>query len=258
MMAKEPGYVGKIAIVTGGSSGIGRSVSEALGAAGAKVAVVASSREEKSREVAEAIKAGGGIAAPFAVDVRDDEAVEALVAGVEEKFGGVDFLVNAAGVFLPTPVGATEMQALHQTVDINIKGTWICINAAVPALRRRGGGKILNFASVAGLVGINGFALYSATKAAIVMMTRSLAAELAPHGININAIAPGNTATPMNLGVRTDEEALEAMRKVTPSGNAFSDASDIAAIALFLLSETARPVHGATWLADEGVSAAIG
>lgn len=257
-MAKELSFAGKVAIVTGGSSGIGRSVAEALGSAGATIAVVASSNQEKARQVADGIEESGGSAAPFVVDVRDDRAVRALVAKVEESFGGIDCLVNAAGVFFPTPVGKTEVQSLDQIVDINIKGTWTCINATVPALRRRGGGKILNFASVAGLVGINGFALYSATKAAIVMMTRSLAAELAPDGININAIAPGNTATPMNLGVRTNEEAVEAMRKVTPSGNAFSDASDIAAIALFLLSQTARPVHGATWLADEGISAAIG
>lgn len=257
-MTSESYFAGKAAIVTGGSSGIGRSVAELLAAAGTKVAVVASSDVEKARAVSDAIRAEGGTAAPFVVDVRDGSAVQALVAEVEQTFGGLQFLVNAAGVFSPSPIGDTEAQTVDQIIDINIKGTWNCINAAVPALRRNGGGKILNFASVAGVVGIKGFSLYCATKAAIVMMTRSLAAELAPDGININAIAPGNTATPMNQSVRSDDQAIEAMRRITPSGNPFSDSADIASIALFLLSEAARPVHGATWLADEGVAAAIG
>jgi 3-oxoacyl-[acyl-carrier protein] reductase len=125
-------------------------------------------------------------------------------------------------------------------------------------MKRRGGGRIVNLASTAGQIGVKGFALYSASKAAISMMTRALAAELAPHGIAINAVAPGNTATPMNAGVRADAAVSEAMRQITPSGVAFSDVADIAAIVLFLLSERAKAVHGATWLADEGISAAIG
>jgi 3-oxoacyl-[acyl-carrier protein] reductase len=251
-------FAGKVAIVTGGSSGIGRAVSEALAREGASVAVVASRDAAKAAAVADAIASAGGIARPFVADVRDPEALARLVEAVEGEFGGLDLLVNGAGVFFPSPVGATDPVTAATLIDINVLGAWHAIGAAVPAMKRRGQGRIVNFSSTAATIGVKGFALYCASKAAVAMMTRALAAELAPDNIAINAIAPGNTATPMNEAVRENAEAREGMRKITPSGTAFSDAADIASIALFLLSDRARPVHGATWLADEGISAAIG
>ncbi|HEY1145687.1 MAG TPA: SDR family oxidoreductase [Allosphingosinicella sp.] len=251
-------FTGQVAIVTGGSSGIGQSVAEALARAGAQVAVVASASLEKAAEVCRGIEAEGGSARPYVADVRDPEALAHLVTEVESDFGAVGLLVNGAGVFVATPAGATDQGAAERMIDTNLLGAWNAVSAVLPSMRRRGGGRIVNFSSTAATIGVRQFSLYCASKAAVSMMTRALAAELAAEGIAINAIAPGNTATPMNATVRADAEALDAMRRITPSGVAFSDADRIAGIVLFLLSDRASPVHGATWLADEGISAAIG
>lgn len=254
-------FSGKIAIVTGGSSGIGAVTAKALAARGATVAVVASSDVKKAAAVADDIRKKGGKAEPYAVDVRDGEAVRALISSIEKKFGGIDILVNAAGVFQPSPPGNTPAELTDRMIDINVKGTWNCVQAAIEPLKRRGGGKILNFASVAGLTAVKGMAVYCASKAAIVMMTKVLAAELAPFNINVNALAPGNTATPMNENMRSDpamREMMEGMRRMTPSGTTFSKAEEIVEGALYLLSPAARPVHGSTLVIDEGISAAIG
>lgn len=251
---------GAVAIVTGGSSGIGEATAQGLAAAGARVGVVASHGLEKAKAVADAIVKSGGVAAPFVADVRDEAAVAALVKGVEQKFGPTDILLNAAGVFFPTPAGETARADADRLIDINIKGTWACINAVAPGMKQRKRGRIVNIASAAGVIGVGSFALYCASKAAIIMMTKTLARELAPHGVNINAVAPGNTATPMNAPVRQDTSEgsmYDAMRRITPSTTVFSAPEDIAAAILYLVSPAARPMHGATLVIDEGISTGV-
>lgn len=254
-------FKGKTAVVTGGSSGIGATLARLLAQQGANVAIVASTNIEKARKVCQELEHCAGRSVPFSADVSSGEAIARLFAEVEREFDGVDILVNAAGVFYATPVAGTADADVHRIIDINIKGTWNCIQHAVPSMKRRGGGKILSFSSVAGFAtGVKGFALYCASKAAVSMITRVAGAELAPFNINVNALAPGNTATPMNEAVRTDPAfaaTLDTFRRVTPSGVPFSEPEEIAAAAMFLLSPQARAVHGATWLIDEGVSAAM-
>ncbi|WP_293972041.1 SDR family oxidoreductase [Sphingopyxis sp.] len=253
-------FKGKTALVTGGSSGIGKAVSLQLAREGAHVEVVASSDMAKAEAVVAEIAAAGGSATPHVADVRRPDHVAQLVGNVEGLRGGIDMLVTAAGVFQPSPIGATDLETFDQMVDTNFRSAFLCVNAVAPGMAARGSGKIVCFSSVASVIGVKGFSAYCATKAAVSMMVRSLAIELAPQGININAVAPGNTATPMNAAVRTDPANiafLEEMKKRTPSPQVFSDPEDIAGLVLFLLSHRARAMHGSTVLMDEGLSAGI-
>ena len=250
----------KVALVTGGSSGIGQAIALRYAAAGAKVAVVASADVAKAQVTVDMIRAAGGIAEAFAADVRDREAVSDLIGNVITLLGPVDILVTAAGIFLPTPIGEADIDVFDLMVDTNLKAAFLCINAVVPGMKQRGGGRIICLSSVAATLGVGGFSAYCATKAAVSQMVRALAIELAPYEININAIAPGNTETPMNDAMRTDPaqaEMLRGLQGATPSVRTFSTPQDIAELAFFLASPGARAMHGSTVLIDEGLSAGM-
>jgi 3-oxoacyl-[acyl-carrier protein] reductase len=250
----------QVAVVTGGSGGIGEAAALRLAKDGYRVAVVASSRVERAEAVAEAIRAQGGVATGFACDVRDPAACNALVEAVIERYGRVDTLVNCAGVFIPTPVGAAKQADVQQMIDINLLGTWNMINSVIPSLKAAGAGKIVNVASIAGVTGMGTYAIYCATKAGIVMLTRSLACELGRSNINVNCVAPGNTATPMNDDIRNDPAKAaikDLMISRTPSPRAYSDPEDIAGLIAFLASDAARAMHGSCLVMDEGITAGI-
>lgn len=251
----------KVALVTGGSSGIGEAACHALAAEGAHVAVVASRTLERARLISDSIRGNGGRAHPFACDIRRAEHVNKLVLEITEACGEVDILVNSAGLFYPTIAGATTSEDIDRIVDLNVKGTFHCINALVPVMKRRGGGKIVSITSVAGAVmGVTNHSLYCATKAAIALMTKSLGRELAGYNINVNAVAPGSVQTPMNETLRTAEEfkpMLEGLISMTPSRTKFSSPLDIARLIVFLVSDEARLMHGSVVIADEGLSAGL-
>lgn len=259
-MSASARFTGKVALVTGGSQGIGECVARRLADEGATVCVLASQDRRKAEAVAGEIARNGGKALADAADVRDARAVQAVVERLTAAEGGLHLLVNCAGVFFPTPVGATPPQDIDRMIDINLKGPLNAINAVAPVMKQAGGGKIVCVASVAAFMGVGGYALYCATKAGVAQLVKALACELAPHNINVNAIAPGNTATPMNADIRTDPAfapMLHAMTARTPSGQIYSDPMEIAGLALYLLSEEARPMHGSTVLVDEGFSAGL-
>ena len=247
----------KIALVTGGSSGIGAEICAAFAKEGAKVAVVASRDVGKAQKVVDPILADGGTAQAFVCNVSDTAQIETLVAEVTAAFGLIDILVNGAGVFYPTKLGETPEADFDDIVDSCLKGAFFMCNAVGPGMAERGAGKIINFGSAAGIQGRSSYIVYGAAKAGVMQMTRSLACALAPQGINVNCIAPGNTATPMNENVRTEDayaETREIIKARALSGRGFSDPKEVAAMALFLVSDSARPMHGETVVMDEGAN----
>ncbi len=251
-------FTDSVVLVTGGSSGSGRATALAFAREGAKLAVVASSDITRAEAVADEIGAEGGTALALVADLTNVSSISRMVSAVTDEYGYIDVLVNAAGVFYATAVGETSEEAYDQTFDVNVRGLFFTVGAVAPIMKRRRRGKIINLASIAGVHGSKGFSIYSASKAAVIMLTRTLALELAPFDINVNAIAPGNTATPINEDVRTQPEFAERRAKfaaTTPSNHVFSEAEEIAGAALFLASPASRPMHGSVLLMDEGRSA---
>ena len=249
----------KVALIIGGSSGIGRATAERFASEGALVAVVASSSLAKAEDVAASIKKKyGPRAKAFSANIREVSALKALIKAVCESLGPIDILMNSAGVYVTNEIGKTTEEEYAYTMDANLKGAFFAINAVVPVMKERRTGKIINVASVAAFRGAPLYSLYCSSKAAIVMLTRTLACDLAPYGINVNAIAPGNTATPLNEAQRMDpsyKDLMAAKAAATPSGRTYSPPEEMAAAAVSLASEESRAMHGATILLDEGMSA---
>ncbi len=248
---------GKVAFITGGSQGIGEETALLFGREGAKVAVLASGDLAKAEAVAARIRAAGGIASAHKADVRDTEALGKAVAEAKAAHGPIDILVNSAGVFPPTPNGSTPDEVYDQVMDINVKGTWNAIAAISPEMRARKTGWIVNVSSVLGAMALGNYAVYCASKAAVNMLTRSLSIEFGRDGLHVNAIAPGNTATPMNHNLRTEEQYkgfIDAMAARTPSGRTYSKPEEMAKAILYLSCEDSKPVHGAVLTLDEGFS----
>ena len=184
---------GKVALITGGSSGIGKSCAELFASEGASIALVGNSDIAKAETVSKNINDAGGLATPYLCDLNDIKNIRALVNTVKKDHNRIDILINSAGLFFQTNIGdATESQ-YDQMMDVNLKSLFFCCSAVTPIMKNQGGGKIINISSVAGVMALGGFSIYCASKAGVNMLTRALSQELAPHGISVNAILPGNT-----------------------------------------------------------------
>jgi NAD(P)-dependent dehydrogenase (short-subunit alcohol dehydrogenase family) len=246
---------GKVALVTGGSRGIGEAIALAFAEAGARL-VISSRKQGLLDRVATRIEERGGEALALAAHVGESEAVEALVAQAVGRFGGLDIIVNNAATnphFGPL-LSADEGQ-WAKILDVNVVGYFRVARAAVPEMQKRGGGKIINIASIAGLRPMPAMGVYSVSKAAVLALTQALAQELAAHNIQVNAIAPGVIKTHFSSLLWRTESIAGSIQAATPAGR-FGEVDDLTGAALYLASPASDFTTGGVIVVDGGMSVA--
>lgn len=236
---------GKVALVTGGSRGIGAACCRLLARAGCDVAVNYRKRGDAATAVVRDVKGEGrrGIAVP--ADVMNPMQVEAMVSAVVADLGGLDILVNNAGIWVEGSIDAMTDADWARMIGVNLSGAFHLCRAAVPAMRARGGGSIVNVASTAGQRGEARHSHYAASKGGLIAMTKSLAVELAPDGIRVNAVSPGWIRTDMTEEYLTPERIDESLKEPIPLGRP-GEPEDVAGPVVFLVSHLARHVTGVT------------
>jgi glucose 1-dehydrogenase len=243
----------KVAIVTGGNSGIGRAIAWAFAAEGATV-VIGARDHERGQAVVREIEAGGGRALFVETHVERVADCQNLARRTLATFGAIDVLVNNAAVFWQRPTTEVDEAFWDQQIAINLKGPFFCGQAVLPHMVERRQGKIINVTSIAAILGFPGSSVYCASKGGLHTLTKAWALEYAPLGINVNTLAPGNIETPMNAAIMANPEWKQAMISNTPAGRN-GQVDDIAPAAVFLASDEARFMHGACLLVDGGWAA---
>ena len=241
---------GKNALVTGATSGIGQAIAQAFAREGARVVVSGRDRQH-GQAVVEAIRRAGGSAAFVAADLTSTAGIEQLAREAAEAFGPIEILVNNAGIYPFGPTAQTDEATFDAVIGLNVKAPFYLTAMLAPQMAERGSGKIINLTTMAAYVGIAGYALYGASKAALALLTKSWAAEFGPRGINVNALSPGPTRTP---GTAEMGEGLEQLARTLPAGRP-AEPAEIAEAAVYLASPEADFVHGITLHVDGGRTA---
>jgi 3-oxoacyl-[acyl-carrier protein] reductase len=243
-------FDGKTAIVTGASRGIGREIAILLGKEGARVAVNYSGSQEKAEEVVELIKQSGGDAFAIQANVSDAEQVKQMIDETLKTFGSIDMLVNNAGITRDNLLMRMKEDEWDDVININLKGVFLCTKAVTRQMMKQRAGKIVNLASIVGVIGNPGQANYVAAKAGVIGLTKTTARELASRNITVNAVAPGFITTDMTDAL--PEDVKEQMLGSIPLGK-LGSAEDVAGAVAFLLSNDANYITGQTIHVDGGM-----
>ncbi|WP_298814456.1 3-oxoacyl-[acyl-carrier-protein] reductase [Chloroflexus sp.] len=241
---------GRVAIITGGSRGIGRAIAERLAGSGATVVVNYRGNEAAAEATVAAITAAGGKAIAIRGDVSQVDDVEHLVKTTLEQFGRIDILVNNAGITRDTLLLRMKESDFDEVIATNLRGVFLCTRAVLRPMTRQRFGRIINIASVIGLIGNAGQANYAAAKAGIIGFTKSTAREMASRGITVNAIAPGFIETEMTDGL--SEETRKAILATIPLGR-FGQPTEVAGLVCFLASDAGGYISGQTLTIDGGM-----
>jgi len=241
----------KVAIVTGGSQGIGEAISLAYGREGAKVVVV-NRTLEKGQAVVQQIMDNGGTAKALQCDVSIRNECQAVVQNVLKEFGTVDIIYQAAGIMINKEIEEYSEDDWDAMINTNLKGSFLMSQAVVPIMKEKRYGKIIFTASIAASTAFPNATPYCASKGGVLMLMKALSAEIAQFGVNVNCVSPGNTATPLNEHLQADPEFVELMASRTPTGRAYITTEEMAGAAVFLASEDSTAVHGLDLIVDDG------
>jgi 3-oxoacyl-[acyl-carrier protein] reductase len=241
---------GQVAIVTGAARGIGRAIALALGAEGANVVVNYLHSADAAEEVANAVRASGRQALPFKADVRNQDEVKAMVARAKEVFGRIDILVNNAGLLRDNYVMFMKEEEWNEVLDVCLKGAFHCTKAVSREMVRQKSGRIVNISSDAGLMGDLMRANYASAKAGLIGLTKTVARELAPSGVTVNAVSPGIIETDLIAGMAESRRAKQLER--IPLAR-FGQPEEVARAVLFLASAEARYITGQVLCVDGGL-----
>ncbi|HET6248580.1 MAG TPA: SDR family oxidoreductase [Tepidisphaeraceae bacterium] len=243
----------RVALITGGSKGLGLAMAEGLASAGANVVIV-------SRHLAEAQAAAQAISRDYktraiacAADVVNPQQVDAAIAAAVEAFGRIDILFNNAGINIRGPIESLSHEQFSQVMNVNVTGAWLCCRAVTPHMKRLGRGRIINLASTLGLVGLENRTPYASSKGAVVQMTRTLALELAPSQITVNAICPGPFLTEMNAPIAGTEAGNRVI--AATALKRWARLEEIQGAAIFLASDAGSYVTGSMLVVDGGWTA---
>lgn len=245
---------GRVALITGGSKGLGRAIAQSLAEAGADVAIVSRTLADCRKAATEIAEQSGRRAAAFAVDVNKSDDLKKAAAEIEASLGPVDILVNNAGINIRGPIDELSESDFEAVMATNVTAPFLCSKIFGPKMVERGWGRVINLGSIMSVISLPGRAPYAASKAAIMGLTRTLALEWATKGVTVNAICPGPFATEMNKQLLNDPAKYKDFVSKIPMGR-WGELSEIAGAALFLASDAAAFVTGSALFVDGGWTA---